>query len=111
MQRSSVFPRPSREVIEESLPPGTLSDSQSNAVWSFFLRCSDPSEVSHTFRSYRDSPHCSIPHEKLRSMRDVMIMAMRESNKNSDKPLKERRKGKHYPDYFETWHPEDRKSA
>lgn len=105
------FPKPSRETLEEMLPPGTISDSQCSAVWSFLLRCSDPSEVAHTFRAYRDSPHCTVPREKLRAMRDTLIVAMREANKNSAKPLKERQKNRHYPDYFEMWHPDERKSA
>jgi hypothetical protein len=75
------------------------------------LRCSDPSDVAHAFRAYRDSPHCTVPHEKLRAMRDTLIIAMREANKSSDRPLKERKKNRHYPDYFNTWHPSERKSA
>lgn len=106
-----IFPLPSREKLEERLPPGTLSDSQCAAVWSFLLRCSDPSEVAHTFRAYRDSPHCTVPREKLRAMRDVIISGMREYNKLLSKPNKEKRRGVHYPDYFETWHAPDRKSS
>lgn len=106
-----MFPKPNRAKLEEALPPGTLSDTQCSAVWSFLLRCSDPSEVAHTFRAYRDSPHCSVPREKLRAMRDVLIAGMREVNRASSNPRKEKRKGTHYPDYFEMWHAPDRNSA
>jgi hypothetical protein len=93
------FPRPGREVIEERLPPGTLSNHEDRVIWGFMLRCADPSEVAHTYRNYRDSHHCEVPREKLRAMRDVLIMSMREANKEMGGVRKEKRKNIHYPDY------------
>lgn len=105
------FPRHSRDVIEERLPPGTLSNHEDQVTWGFMLRCSDPSEVSHTYRNYRDSPHCNVPREKLRSMRDAMILSMRECNKEQGSLRKERQKNKHYPDYENQRYLENRISA
>lgn len=103
MRRDTRFPRPERSELESRLAPGTLNHPQAYGVWSIFLQCDDPSDVAHKFRSYRDSPHCEIPREKLRDMRDVLIQGMRESNRNSDKPLKEKHKGVHYMDYEKVW--------
>lgn len=93
------YPKPNRDYIEERLPPGTLSNHEEGAIWGFFLRSSDPSEVAHTYRSYRDSPHCGVSKDKLRAMRDTLIRAMRDYNKELGSPAKERRKGVHFPDY------------
>lgn len=103
MRRDTRFPRPDRPTLEQNLPPGTLDHPQAYGVWSIFLQCDDPSDVAHKFRSYRDSSHCSIPREKLRGMRDTMILGMRESNRASAKPLKEKQKGRHYSDYENEW--------
>lgn len=93
------FPRPSRDKIEERLPPGTLGNHEDRVTWGFMLRCNDPSEVSHTYRNYRDSPHCNVPKEKLRAMRDALIISMREYNREQGSPRKEKQKNRHYPDY------------
>ena len=111
MRRDTRFPRPDRSVLESRLAPGTLSHPQAYGVWSIFLQCDDPSDVAHKFRSYRDSDYCSIPREQLRDMRDVMIVGMREANKASTKPLKEKQKGRHYADYENQWMESPRKGA
>jgi hypothetical protein len=105
------FPLPNREVIEERLLPGTLSTHEDRVIWGFMLRCSDPSEVAHTYRNYRDSPHCNVPREKLRSMRDALIVSMREANRETGYGAKEKRKKVHYPDYENDRYINGRKSA
>jgi hypothetical protein len=110
MRKDTRFARPDRLNIESKLPPGTLSDAQALGVWNMILRADDPSDVAHTYRSYRDSDHCSIPREKLRAMRDVMITSMREANKKDPNPRKEKKKGRHYQGYNDGLLPE-RKSS
>lgn len=105
------FPRPDRSVIEERLAPGTLDNHESRVIWGFMLRCADPSEVAHTYRNYRDSPHCEVPREKLRSMRDALIVSMREANKELGGIKKEKRKAIHYPDYENDRYLDQRTSA
>ncbi len=105
------FPRPDRNVIEERLAPGTLDNHESRVIWGFMLRCADPSEVAHTYRNYRDSPHCEVPREKLRSMRDALIVSMREANKELGGIRKEKRKKIHYPDYENDRYLDNRTSA
>ena len=96
MRKDTRFARPNREEIESKLPPGALSDSQALGVWNMMLQCDDPSDVSHKYRSYRDSKHCSVPRQHLRSMRDTMITAMREANREDPNPRKEKKAGVHY---------------
>ena len=96
MRRDTRFNRPDRSEIEHRLPPGTLADPQALGVWNMVLRSDDPSEVSRWYRTYRDSKHCSVPREKLRAMRDTMVTAMREANRQDPNPRKEKKKGVHY---------------
>jgi len=110
MRKDTRFARPERAEIESKLPSGTLSNSQALGVWNMMLQCDDPSDVSHKYRSYRDSDHCSVPREHLRSMRDTMITAMREANREDPKPRKEKKKGTHYDGYNNGW-PSQRKGA
>jgi hypothetical protein len=110
MRKDTRFRRPERHEIESKLPPGILSNPQALGVWNMVLRADDPSEVSHTYRSYRDSAHCAVPKEHLRSMRDTMITAMREANRQDPVPRKEKKKGVHYNGYNDGWQPR-RKSA
>jgi hypothetical protein len=65
-------------------------------VWEMMWRNDDPSDVSHTYRTYRDSPHCTVPKQNLRAMRDTMITAMREANRQDSNPRKEKKAGVHY---------------
>ena len=105
MRRDTRFHRPERIEIESRLPPGILADPQALGVWNYMLQCDDPSDVAHKYRSYRDSDHCSVPKEHLRAMRDTMITAMRESNREDPNPRKEKKKGKHYHTYPDGWMP------
>jgi len=105
MRKDTRFKRPDRLEIESRLPAGTLSDPQSLGVWNLMLQSDDPSEVAHRYRSYRDSDHCSVPKVKLRSMRDAMIISMREENKKDSNPRKEKKKGVHYNGYNNGWLP------
>jgi len=111
MRRDTRFKRPSREDLEARLPSGIFKDSQATVVWNMMLQSDDPSEVCRWFRTYRDSPHCNVPREDLRKMRDAVIAGMRESNKEDVKPRLERKMNSHYPDYLNTWHNPDRTSA
>ena len=110
MRKDTRFARPDRAEIESKLSPGTLSDAQALGVWNLMLQNDDPSDVSHTYRSFRDSPHCTVPREKLREMRDAMVTAMREANRNDPKPRKEKKSGVHYDPMSNGWMPR-RKSA
>ena len=110
MRKDTRFRRPAREVIETKLPHGSLSDAQALGVWNMMLQNDDPSDVAHTYRSFRDSKHCSVPREHLRAMRDAMITSMREANKEDPNPRKEKKKGKHYHSHPDGWMPQ-RKSA
>jgi hypothetical protein len=110
MRKDTRFRRPDRNEIESRLPAGTLADAQALGVWNMMLQCDDPSDVSHKYRSYRDSDYCSVPKERLRAMRDTMITAMREANREDPNPRKEKKKGKHYQGYNDGWMPE-RKGA
>ena len=103
MRKDTRFRRADRSELESRLPAGTLTDAQSIGVWNMMLQADDPSEIARWYRSYRDSPRCAIPRERLRAMRDTLIQSMREENKLDDRPRKERRKGVHYPDYDEQW--------
>ena len=105
MRKDTRFRRPERHDIETRLPNGILSDAQALGVWNMMLRSSDPSEVSHIYRSYRDSNYCTVPKKDLRSMRDTMIICMREENKKDPSPRKEKKKGKHYYGNDEGWQP------
>jgi hypothetical protein len=106
MRKDTRFRRPERTEIEAKLPPGTLAGAAELGVWNMLLQSDDPSEVSHWYRSYRDSDHCSVHKEKLRSMRDAMIASMRESNKEDPKPRKEKKKGVHYNGHNNGWLPQ-----
>lgn len=111
MRKDTRFARHDRLELESKLPVGTLDSSQATGVWNMILQSDDPSEVCRWYRSYRDSPHCTVPREKLRAMRDTMIQSMREANRNEANPRKEKKKNKHYPDYENMWTPEDRRTA
>jgi hypothetical protein len=102
MRRDTRFARPERTEIESRLPAGTLDDPQATGVWSMVLQSDDPSEVSRWYRTYRDSEHCTVPQQKLRAMRDTMITAMREANRQDPKPRKEKKAGTHYQKNVET---------
>lgn len=111
MRKDTRFKRPSRSEIEEQLPEGLLSDSQVMGIWNMMFQSDDPSEVARWYRSYRDSPHCSVPREKLRLMRDAMITAMRESNKVDPSKRVEKKKGIHYGDPGSDWYMRPRTGA
>jgi hypothetical protein len=102
MRRDTRFARPERTEIESRLPAGVLSDPQSLGVWEMMWRNDDPSDVSHTYRTYRDSPHCTVPKQNLRAMRDTMITAMREANRQDPNPRKEKKAGVHYQKHVDT---------
>lgn len=103
MRKDTRFRRPDRQEIENRLAPGTLADAQALGVWNMMLRCDDPGDVARTYRSYRDSDHCTVPRDKLRNMRDTMITAMREENAKDPTPRKEKRVGVHYDAYNHGW--------
>lgn len=103
MRKDTRFRRPERHEIESRLPSGTLSNPQALGVWNMMLRASDPSEVSHLYRSYRDSKYCNVPRESLRAMRDTMITCMRESNRQDSSPRKEKKAGIHYQRLDNPW--------
>lgn len=105
MRKDTRFRRPDRPDIEARLPNGVLKDPQALGVWNMMLRSSDPSEVSHLYRSYRDSDRCSVPRESLRSMRDTMINAMRSENQKDPHPRKEKKAGVHYDRMPDGWMP------
>jgi hypothetical protein len=105
MRKDTRFRRPDRSEIEAKLPAGTLKDSQALGIWNMMLQCDDPSDVSHKYRSYRDSNRCSVPREHLRAMRDAMITSMREENKKDMKPRKEKKAGVHYNRMPDGWMP------
>lgn len=96
MRTDTRFNRPERSVIESRLAPGILRDAQSMGIWNMMLQLDDPSSVSHMYRSYRDSHRCTVPRQNLRSMRDAMILSMREANREDPKPRKERKTGGFY---------------
>ena len=105
MRKDTRFRRPERHEIESRLPSGVLRDPQALGIWNLCLQADDPSEVAHWYRSYRDSPHCTVPREHLRSMRDTMITAMREANRQDPNPRKEKKKGIHYSAMPDGWMP------
>ena len=105
MRKNTEFRKPPREDIEARLPKGTLSDPQALGVWNMMLRGGDPSDIAHTYRSFRDSKYCDVPRNKLKSMRDTMIECMREENKKDPHPRLEKKKGKHYHQYPDNWMP------
>jgi hypothetical protein len=110
MRKDTRFARPDRAEIESKLPPGILSNAQALVVWNMMLRGDDPSDIAHTYRSYRDSKYCEVPKDHLRAMRNAMITAMREANRNDPKPRKEKKSGVHYDPMPDGWMPR-RKSA
>ena len=99
MIKDTRFPRSDRQTLEGKLPPGTLDDAQAWGVWNFLIQSDDPSNVSQIYRSYRDSDRCTLPREKLRAMRDVMVNDMREQNKLSKKPRVQTQIGNNTPGY------------
>ena len=105
MRKDTRFRRPERHEIESRLPPGTLADPQALGIWNLCLQADDPSDVAHTYRSFRDSKHCSVPRKHLRAMRDTMITAMREANRHDPKPRKEKKAGVHYHTMPDGWMP------
>lgn len=105
MRKDTRFRRPDRAEIEAGLSKQILKDPQALGVWNMMLRASDPSEVSHLYRSYRDSSHCAVPRESLRTMRDVMINAMRSENQKDPHPRKEKKAGVHYDRMPDGWMP------
>jgi hypothetical protein len=105
MRKDTRFRRPERHEIESRLPGGVLKDPQALGVWNMMLQNDDPSDVSHTYRNFRDSEHCTVPRQHLRAMRDTMITAMREANREDTKPRKEKKKGTHYHTYPDGWMP------
>lgn len=105
MRKDTRFRRPDRSEIEAKLPSKILSDPQALGVWNMMLQNDDPSDVAHTYRSFRDSRYCTVPREHLRAMRDTMITAMREANKEDKNPRLEKKKGKHYYGNEHGWQP------
>ena len=105
MRKDTRFRRPERHEIESQLPSGILKDPQALGVWNMMLQNDDPSDVAHTYRSFRDSKHCSVPREHLRAMRDRMIECMREENRKDSHPRLEKKKGKHYYQHPDNWMP------
>jgi hypothetical protein len=103
MRRDTRFARPERSEIESKLPSGILAEAQALGVWNMILRASDPSEVCHLYRSYRDSDHCTVPQTDLRAMRDTMITSMREANRQDPSPRKEKKAGIHYQKLDNPW--------
>ncbi len=105
MRKDTRFARPDRAEIESKLPPGILSNAQALGVWNMMLRGDDPSDIAHTYRSYRDSKYCEVPRDHLRAMRDAMVTSMREANRKDSKPRKEKKKGVHYSSMPDGWMP------
>lgn len=105
MRKDTRFARPDRAEIESKLPSGILSNAQALGVWNMMLRGDDPSDIAHTYRSYRDSKHCEVPRDHLRAMRDAMVTSMREANRKDSKPRKEKKKGVHYSAMPDGWMP------
>jgi hypothetical protein len=105
MRKDTRFRRPDRAEIEAKLSKDILRDPQTLGVWNMMLQNDDPSDVSHTYRSFRDSKHCTVPREHLRAMRDTMITSMREANRKDPNPRKEKKKGIHYDAMPDGWMP------
>jgi hypothetical protein len=105
MRKDTRFRRPDRSEIETKLPNGILKDPQALGVWNMMLRGDDPSDIAHTYRSFRDSSHCTVPREHLRAMRDTMISSMREANREDPNPRVEKKKGIHYDSMPDGWMP------
>jgi len=105
MRKDTRFARPDRAEIESKLPSGILSNAQALGVWNMMLRGDDPSDIAHTYRSYRDSKYCEVPRDHLRAMRDAMVTSMREANRKDSKPRKEKKKGVHYSSMPDGWMP------
>ena len=76
-----------------------LADPETLGIWNMFKNADDPSHVSHLYRSYGGSKHCSVPKNQLRLMRDVMINDMKEHEKNSPNRRKQTQVGRNAP----TW--------
>lgn len=96
MRKDNSWRRPERQELESRLPPGILRDAQSLGIWNMMLRTNDPTDVSHAYRSYRDSNNCTVPRQHLRAMRDVLIDGMKEMNRLDPKPRMTKRRGIHY---------------
>jgi len=105
MRKDNRYARSDRATLESKLPPGILKDPQAAGVWEFFLRCDDPSHVSHTFRSYRDSDKCAVPKQNLRAMRDTMVNDMREQNSKDRRPRVQTQVGNNTPGYNDGFMP------
>jgi hypothetical protein len=105
MRKDTRFHRSDRSELEAKLPPGTLSEAQTLGIWNMMLRCDDPGDVARTYRSYRDSKHCTVPRQKLRSMRDTMIADMRASNRKDPSPRKEKKMGVNIPTWWDAMNP------
>ena len=105
MRKDTRFRRPDRTEIEAKLSKEILRDPQALGVWNMMLQNDDPSDVAHTYRSFRDSKYCTVPREHLRSMRDAMITSMREENRKDSSPRKEKKKGIHYDSMPDGWMP------
>ena len=103
MRKDTRYARSSRGELRSKLNPGTLSDAQAVGVWDMIMRCDDPSEVSHLYRSYRDSDRCTLPRETLRHMRDVMVNDMREQNRKDAKPRVQTQVGRNTASYNDGW--------
>ena len=74
-----------------------LSDAQQLGIWNLMKQADDPSHVCHLYRSYKDSKYCTVPRAILRRMRDVMIADMKEQNKTSLNPRKQKQTGNNIP--------------
>lgn len=105
MRKDTRFRRPDRAEIEAKLSSEVLRDPQAMGVWNMMLQNDDPSDVAHTYRSFRDSKHCTVPREHLRAMRDAMITSMREENRKDPNPRKEKKRGVHYSTMPDGWMP------
>ncbi len=103
MIKDTRFPRSDRATLESRLPPGTLSDAQAWGIWNYMVTADDPSNVSQIYRSYRDSDRCTLPNEKLRAMRDLLVDDMREQNRLSKKPRVQTQIGNNTPGYNDGW--------
>jgi hypothetical protein len=76
-----------------------LSNQEQLGIWNMFKGADDPSHVCHLYRSYKNSKYCSVPHNVLRRMRDVMISDMKEQEAKTKKPRRQTQVGHNAP----TW--------
>lgn len=63
-------PPPGRSKVDTGV---SFTDPQEWGVWNYLKRSQSPIDVIQTYRSFRDSPHCDVPKEKLRLMRDTIL--------------------------------------